>query len=58
MRGRVDEGLKRAAPKKPFSDPRSSIMDDPNVHDYGKDNPIAPGVLAPLQQARSTLLGP
>lgn len=54
MRAKVDEGVKRAALKKLFNDPRFNIMDglDVYVDDYSKEDPIPPAMLARLQQAR------
>jgi len=59
MRAKVDEGLRRAALKKLFSDPRFNIMDglDVYIDDYSKEDPIPPGVLAQLEHARTTLFG-
>jgi len=59
MRAKVDEGIKRAALKKLFSDPRFNIMDglDVYIDDYSKEDPIPPGMLAQLQHARTTLFG-
>ena len=60
MRAKVDAGLRRAALKKLFSDPRFNIMDglDVYIDDYSKEVPIPPGMLAQLQHARTTLFGP
>jgi Protein of unknown function (DUF3306) len=60
MRDKVDEGLRRAALKKLFRDPRFNIMDglDVYIDDYSKEDPIPPGMLAQLQHARTTLFGP
>lgn len=59
MRGKVDEGIKRAALKKLFSDPRFNVMDglDVYIDDYSKEDPIPPGMLAQLQHARTALFG-
>jgi hypothetical protein len=59
MRAKVDEGVRRAALKKLFSDPRFNIMDglDVYIDDYSKEDPIPPGMLAQLQHARTTLFG-
>jgi hypothetical protein len=59
MRAKVDEGIRRAALKKLFSDPRFNIMDglDVYIDDYSKEEPIPPGMLAQLQHARTTLFG-
>jgi hypothetical protein len=60
MRAKVDEGVRRAALKKLFSDPRFNVMDglDVYIDDYSKEDPIPPGMLAQLQHARTTLFGP
>jgi len=60
VRAKVDQGIKRAALKKLFSDPRFNVMDglDVYIDDYSVENPIPPGMLAELQHARSTLFGP
>jgi hypothetical protein len=60
MHAKVDEGVKRAALKKLFSDPRFNIMDglDVYIDDYSIEDPIPPGMLAQLQHARTTLFGP
>ena len=59
MRAKVDEGIRRAALKKLFSDPRFNVMDglDVYIDDYTKEDPIPPGLLAQLQHARTTLFG-
>ena len=60
MRAKVDEGVKRAALKKLFSDPRFNVMDglDVYIDDYSIEDPIPPGMLAQLQHAQTTLFGP
>jgi len=60
MRARIDEGIRRAALKKLFRDPRFNVMDglDVYIDDYSKDDPIPPGMLAQLEHARTTLFGP
>ena len=60
MRAKVDEGVRRAALKKLFRNPRFNIMDglDVYIDDYSKEDPIPPGMLAQLQHARTTLFGP
>jgi hypothetical protein len=60
MRAKVDEGVRRAALKKLFSDPRFNVMDglDVYIDDYSKEDPIPRGMLAQLQHARITLFGP
>ena len=60
MHAKVDAGVRRAALKKLFSDPRFNVMDglDVYIDDYSKEDPIAPAMLAQLQHATATLLGP
>jgi len=60
MHAKVDAGIRRAALKKLFRDPRFNIMDglDVYIDDYSKEDPIPPGLLAQLQHARTTLFGP
>ena len=60
MHARVDERLRRMALKKLFSDPCFNVMDglDVYIDDYTKEEPIPPAMLARLQHARTTLLGP
>jgi hypothetical protein len=57
MTAKVDEGIRRTALKKLFSDSRFNVMDglDVYIDDYSKEDPIAPAMLAQLQHARSTL---
>ncbi|MDH4173501.1 MAG: DUF3306 domain-containing protein [Betaproteobacteria bacterium] len=59
MQSKVAEGVKRAALKKLFADPRFNVMDglDVYIDDYSKDSPIPPEMLAQLQHSRSTLFG-
>jgi hypothetical protein len=59
MHAKVGEGIRRAALKKLFSDPRFNVMDglDVYIDDYSKEDPIPPGMLARLQHARTTLFG-
>ena len=59
MHAKVDDGIRRAALKKLFSDPRFNVMDglDVYIDDYSKEDPIPPGMLAQLQHARTTLFG-
>ena len=54
---KVDEGLRRAALKKLFSDPRFNVMDglDVYIDDYSKNDPIPPEMLAGLKQAQNIL---
>ena len=53
----VDPGVRNAAMKKLFSDPHYNVMDglDIYIDDYGKPDPIPPGMLRGLAQSR--LLG-
>ena len=50
----VDEGLKRQALRKLFSDPRFNVMDglDVYIDDYGKTVPIPPELVAQLNHAK------
>jgi len=59
MHAKVEEGVKRAALKKLFADPRFNVMDglDIYIDDYSKDDPIPQEMLARLQHARATLFG-
>ena len=59
MQAKVEEGMKRAALKKLFSDPRFNVMDglDTYIDDYSKDDPIPQAMLARLEHAKSTLFG-
>jgi hypothetical protein len=59
MHAKVDEGIRRAALKKLFSDPRFNVIDglDVYIDDYSKEDPIPPGMLAQLQHVRTTLFG-
>ena len=56
----VDEGVKRAALKKLFADPRFNVMDglDTYIDDYSIEDPISPELLERLQHAKRTLFGP
>jgi hypothetical protein len=60
MRGKVEEGVKRAALKKLFADPRFNVMDglDTYIDDYTKSDPISDELLSQLDHARRTLMGP
>jgi len=60
MHAKVDEGLRRAALKKLFSDPRFNVMDGLDIYigDYSIEDPIPPTLLAQLEHARTTLLAP
>lgn len=59
MQAKVDEGVKRAALKKLFTDPRFNLMDglDVYIDDYSVDDPIPQAMLAQLEHARTTLFG-
>jgi hypothetical protein len=59
MHAEVGEGIRRAALKKLFGDPRFNVMDglDVYIDDYSREDPIPPGMLARLQHARTTLFG-
>ena len=58
MHSKVEEGVKRAALKKLFSDPRFNVMDglDTYIDDYTKAEPVTEELLARLEHARQTLL--
>jgi len=58
MHAKVEEGVKRAALKKLFSDPRFNVMDglDTYIDDYTKAEPISEELLAQLEHARQTLM--
>ena len=55
----VEEGVKRAALKKLFADPRFNVMDglDTYIDDYSIEDPISPELLEQLQHAKRTLFG-
>jgi hypothetical protein len=59
MQAKVEEGVKRAALKKLFSDPHFNIMDglDIYIDDYSKDDPIPQAMMASLEHAKTTLFG-
>jgi hypothetical protein len=59
MHAKVEEGVKRAALKKLFSDPHFNIMDglDIYIDDYSKDDPIPQAMMASLEHAKATLFG-
>ena len=59
MHAKVEEGVKRAALKKLFSDPHFNIMDglDIYIDDYSKDDPIPQAMMASLEHAKTTLFG-
>lgn len=54
---KVDEGVRRAALKKLFSDPHFSIIDGLDIYldDYSISEPIPPAMLAGLKQAQNIL---
>jgi hypothetical protein len=54
---KVDEGVRRSALKKLFSDPHYNIMDglDTYIDDYSRTEPIPPAMLAGLVQAQKIL---
>lgn len=54
---KIEEGLRRAALKKLFSDPHFNVMDglDVYIDDYSKSEPLPEGMLAQLQQAKKIL---
>ena len=54
---KVDEGLRRAALKKLFSDPHFNVMDglDVYIDDYSKSDPLPAAMLAQLKQAQKIL---
>ena len=58
LRPDVDEGVRRSALKKLFSDPHFNQMDglDTYIDDYSIENPIPDAILRGLTQARSLLL--
>ncbi len=51
---KVDEGLRRAALRKLFSDPHFNVMDglDVYIEDYSKGEPLPAAMLASLKQAQ------
>jgi hypothetical protein len=55
VRPGVDASVKNAALKRLFTDPHFNVMDglDTYIDDYGKPDPIPPGMLRQLRQARS-----
>ena len=59
MQAKVEEGVKRAALKKLFADPRFNVMDglDTYIDDYSKDDPIPQAMMASLEHAKATLFG-
>jgi hypothetical protein len=60
MHSKVEEGVKRAALKKLFADPRFNVMDglDTYIDDYTKAEPISEELLAQIEHARRALVLP
>ena len=60
MHAKVDEGIRRAALRKLFGDPRFNVMDglDIYIDDYSIEAPLPAGMLEQLEHARITLFGP
>ena len=60
MNAKLDDGVRRAALKKLFSDPRFNVTDglDDYAEDYTLLETLAPGVAEQLAHARTTLFGP
>jgi len=60
MHAKVDAGIRRAALKTLFRNPRFNVMDglDVYIDDYSIEDPLPPAVLAQLEHARTTLFGP
>ena len=58
MHAKVDEGVRRAALRKLFGDPRFNVMDglDTYIDDYSIEDPIPAALLARLEHAKATLL--
>jgi len=56
----VEEGVRRAALKKLFADPRFNVMDglDTYTEDYTQAETISAEMLASLEHAKHTLFGP
>lgn len=54
---KIEEGVRRAALKKLFSDPHFNVMDglDVYIDDYSKADPLPDGMLDQLEQARKIL---
>jgi hypothetical protein len=54
----VDSGVRNAAMKKLFTDPHFNLMDglDTYIDDYGKPDPIPPGMLRQMYQSKSLRL--
>jgi len=59
MHSKVEEGVKRAALKKLFADPRFNVIDvlDTYIDDYSIDDPIPEAMLAQLEHSKATLSG-
>ncbi len=59
MDSRVDPGLRRAALKKLFSDPRFNVIDQLDIYidDYTKSDPIPEEMLKSLEYAKRNLFG-
>ena len=59
MGSKVEQGVKRAALKKLFADPRFNVMDglDTYIDDYSIENPIPDEMMARLDHVRQTLFG-
>jgi hypothetical protein len=59
MRAKVDEGVKRAALKKLFADPRFNVIDglDVDIDDYSKLETLSPDLRDKLEHVKSTLFG-
>jgi hypothetical protein len=60
MHAKVDEGVRRAALRRLFSDPRFNLMDglDIYIDDYNREDPIPAAMLAGLEHAKRALLAP
>lgn len=60
LKANVEESVKRAALKKLLHDPRFNVMDglDTYIDDYSKGETLTPEMVALLEHAKSTLLGP
>lgn len=54
---KVDEGVRRMALKKLFSDPHFNVMDglDTYIDDYSITEPLPPGMLEQLEQAKNIM---
>ncbi|HTQ76510.1 MAG TPA: DUF3306 domain-containing protein [Burkholderiales bacterium] len=60
MQTGVGDGMRRAALKKLFSDPRFNVIDplDIDIDDYSKLEALTPELVEKLEHAKRTLLGP